>query len=285
VIEPVLKDDHFLTDVRFANVSDDHFRLWWLGQSGFLVQWHGQHLLLDPYLSDSLTVKYANSDQPHIRMTARVVDPGRLNFITAVSSSHAHTDHLDPGTLKPLLRASPQLVLVIPEANRKLVAERLNVPAAMPVGLNDGQSITVGAFRFTGVSSAHERLEYDAAGNSRFLGYIVQLGEWTIYHSGDTILYDGMAAKLRPFAVDIAMLPINGRAPGRGVPGNLDGGEAAWLGREIGARTVIPCHWDMFTFNTARVQEFIEAARRVGQRSDVLRCGQRWESRSLGSPR
>jgi L-ascorbate metabolism protein UlaG (beta-lactamase superfamily) len=29
--------------------------LWWLGLSGFLIQWQGHHLLLDPYLSDSLT--------------------------------------------------------------------------------------------------------------------------------------------------------------------------------------------------------------------------------------
>ena len=83
MIEPALRDDAFLADVAGAAreaEGTDRFHLWWLGQSGFLVQWRGYHLLLDPYLSDSLTRKYAGTDKPHVRMTARVVDPERLAF-------------------------------------------------------------------------------------------------------------------------------------------------------------------------------------------------------------
>ena len=54
MIQPLLTDEAFLADVRQKDRDDDAFRLWWLGQSGFLVQWQGYHLLLDPYLSDSL---------------------------------------------------------------------------------------------------------------------------------------------------------------------------------------------------------------------------------------
>ena len=48
-------------------------------------------LLLDPYLSDSLTQKYTATDKPHVCMTARVVAPERLDFIDLVTSSHNHT--------------------------------------------------------------------------------------------------------------------------------------------------------------------------------------------------
>ena len=65
-------------------------------------------LLLDPYLSDSLTDKYAQTDKPHAGMTERVVAPERLNFIDVATSSHNHTDHLDPDTLGPLLKANPR---------------------------------------------------------------------------------------------------------------------------------------------------------------------------------
>ena len=57
------------------------------------MQWNDHHLLLDPYLSDSLTRKYAATDKPHVRMTELVIDPARLDFIDAVTSSHNHTDH------------------------------------------------------------------------------------------------------------------------------------------------------------------------------------------------
>ena len=55
MIRPALKDEALLADIRTASRNDHHFRLWWLGQSGFLLQWKGEHLLFDPYLSDSLT--------------------------------------------------------------------------------------------------------------------------------------------------------------------------------------------------------------------------------------
>ena len=61
MIKPVLQDDDFLRDVQGHREDREHLHLWWLGQSGFLLQWHGHHLLLDPYLSDSLTHKYAGT--------------------------------------------------------------------------------------------------------------------------------------------------------------------------------------------------------------------------------
>ena len=76
-----------------------------VGQSGYLVKWKGHRLLIDPYLSDSLTRKYAGTDKPHVRMTARVIAPEQLDFIDVVTSSHNHTDHLDAETLGPLLAA------------------------------------------------------------------------------------------------------------------------------------------------------------------------------------
>jgi L-ascorbate metabolism protein UlaG (beta-lactamase superfamily) len=214
-------------------------------------------------------------------MTELVVSPGRLDFIEFATSSHNHTDHLDAETLLPLLEANPGMTLVIPEANREFVAGRLGIDAAMPVGLNAGESATVGSFEITAVPAAHEEVERDEGGRCRFLGYVVRFGGWTVYHSGDTLLYDGMVEALRPFRIDAALLPINGRAPERRVAGNLNASEAAWLAKQAGARTVIPCHYEMFTFNTADPREFAAAAAGEGQRCDILRCGERWDSRSL----
>jgi len=276
VIRPVLQDDAFLADVRTANRDDEHFRLWWLGQSGFLVQWKRRHLLLDPYLSDSLTKKYAATDKPHVRMTERVIDPARLDFIDVVTSSHNHTDHLDGETLGPLLKANPRLVMVAPEANRDFIAGRLGIGRSFPVGLRDGESAIVGSFRVTAVPARHEEITPEC------LGYVVEFGHWRIYHSGDTLLYEDMADRHRPFAVDVALLPINGRAPERRVAGNLSGPEAARLAKAMAAQMVIPCHYEMFEFNTADPAEFVRTAESIGQAYRVLRCGERWESTALG---
>jgi len=278
MIQPLQSSEQFLADVAQARHQLNTLHLWWLGQSGYLVQWQGQHLLLDPYLSDSLTRKYAATDKPHVRMTARVIAPEQLDFIDVVTSSHNHTDHLDAETLLPLLRVNSALRMVIPEANRAFVADRLGIDPAQPIDVNAGGSAAVGAFRFHGVPAAHEQIEQDAAGHHKYLGYIVQVGPWTIYHSGDTVLYEGMVKQLRHWPIDVAILPINGRAPERRVAGNLDGPEAAQLAKAIGAKVVIPCHYEMFEFNTASPADFVATAKRIDQPYCVLRAGERWHS-------
>ena len=281
MIKPALEDDTFLADVAAAREDFEHFHLWWLGQSGFLLQWQSHHLLFDPYLSDSLTKKYAATDKPHVRRTERVVAPERLNFINVVTSSHNHTDHLDPETLGPLLGANPKMDLVIPEANREFVIERLKIVAELPRGLDAGQFTTVAGFKIHAVPAAHEQLERDENGRHKFLGYVVEFDDAFVYHSGDTVLYDGMIEGLRRWPIDVALLPINGRAPERRVAGNLWGREAAQLAKDIGARLVIPCHYEMFEFNTATPDEFVAECQRLGQPYRVLRAGERWSSAEL----
>jgi L-ascorbate metabolism protein UlaG (beta-lactamase superfamily) len=278
VIRPVLSGDALLADVRASDKRDGNFRLWWLGQSGFLLQWQGVHVLLDPYLSDSLTRKYRETDKPHVRMTELVIEPARLSFADIATSSHNHTDHLDAETLGPLLAGNPHLKLVIAEANRAFVAERLGIDSTNPIGVDGGTTVEVMGIRFSGVASAHETVERDEDGRARFLGYVLQFGEWVVYHSGDTIRYPGMAESLARFGVHVALLPINGRAPERRVPGNLSGLEAAHLAKDIGAGTVIPCHYEMFQFNTASPNDFVAECGRIGQSCRVLRCGERWDS-------
>jgi L-ascorbate metabolism protein UlaG (beta-lactamase superfamily) len=93
--------------------------------------------------------------------------------------------------------------------------------------------------------------------------------------------YEGMEKILRRFSIDVAILPINGRDPRRKVAGNLNAAEAAALGKEIKARTVIPCHYDMFTFNTADPANFGREAEAIGQPHQVLQAGERWSSHRL----
>jgi L-ascorbate metabolism protein UlaG (beta-lactamase superfamily) len=275
MIAAALKDEALLADIRTASRNDHQFRLWWLGQSGFLLQWKGEHLLFDPYLSDSLTKKYATTDKPHVRMTELAVDPARLTFIDVCTSSHNHTDHLDAETLNPLRQANPSMKFVIAEANRAFVTERLGCDPSWPVGLNDGDAVTLGGFTLTAVPAAHEEL------GPQYTGFIAKFGPWTVYHPGDTMLYDGMAARLRRFKIQVALLPINGSAPERRVAGNLNAREAASLAKKIGARITIPMHYDMFTFNTAPASDFEVAAREEGIGFKVLQCGERWSSESL----
>ena len=276
MIKPVLQGRAFLEDIDRARNLPDQLHLWWLGQSGFLIQWQGHHLLLDPYLSDSLTRKYAGTDKPHVRMTERLIAPEQLDFIDVVTSSHNHTDHLDGETLIPLWEANPNLTVILPRPNVSFAAERLHVaPGRLTPIRVDGPALEFWPYTFEAIPSAHETLEQDEHGDHRFIGFIIRAGKWTLYHSGDCVLYEGLADRLRKWKIDVALLPINGRDPARGVPGNFSAEEAAQLGKQVQAGLVIPCHYEMFEFNTVSPQAFVKAAEQIGQKYAVLKNGER----------
>ncbi len=270
------KDEAFLTDVHRARTeAGEGLHLWWLGQSGFLLQWKGRHLLLDPYLSDSLTQKYAGTDKEHIRMTERVVAPENLDFIDVVTTSHNHTDHLDADTLLPVFQQNPKIAFIGPEANRDFINDRLGIECDRMLGLCDGQSVEVEGIQFTGIAAAHNERELDAAGRDKFLGFIVEWGPWTIYHSGDTRLYEGLVDRLKRFRIDLAFLPINGFKPERQVAGNLNAKEAVDLAKKTEMAHVVPHHFHMFTFNTVEPDEFREMAEASGLAAAILENGER----------
>jgi L-ascorbate metabolism protein UlaG (beta-lactamase superfamily) len=300
VIEPALSDDAFLADLEAVRLRAGTVDLWWLGQSGFLMYHRGRWALVDPYLSDSLTAKYAKTDKPHVRMAGRVISPAKLargigQSIT-ITSSHAHTDHLDPDTLRPLVESGVVDKIIAPQAAFALAIERSSAanthrPPSFE-GADEGSGHQIGAgIKVKAIAAAHETIERDEAGHCKFLGYVFEFSpfapdargevwmfekELTIYHSGDTIVYDGMVERLRQFKIDVAILPINGKV------GNMNGAMAARLAKEIGASLVIPCHYDMFEFNTADpADEFIPECERIGQAYRVLRLGERFSSSEI----
>lgn len=278
LIPAVVKDEAFISEVESYQPDEDNFHLWWLGQSGYLILWKNKRVLIDPYLSDSLTKKYAATNKPHTRMSERVVDPGLLKNISIVTSSHNHTDHLDGETLIPLIKNNPGIKFIVPEANRKFVCERVQIPTDFPVGLNDRENISVDEFTFHGLPAKHNEIERDEHGRCKFMGYIISFGKWNIYHSGDTLWFDEMVELIKPFKVDVTLLPINGNEPSRGVAGNLNCREAVQLGKAINAHMVIPCHYDMFTFNTADPKKFENEAKNAGQSYFILEPGGHFSS-------
>jgi L-ascorbate metabolism protein UlaG (beta-lactamase superfamily) len=282
LIKPVKQGEALAKEISDAKASgtENAIDIWWLGQSGFLIQWNKKLLLLDPYLSDSLTKKYAATEKPHVRVSELVIDPSLLLGIDIVTSSHHHTDHLDGETLQPILKNNPGISFIIPEAHRLLAVERAKCDKAFPIGMSDGEEVSIDGFTFHGIPSAHNEIEFDQNGKCIFMGYVVKFGKWCVYHSGDTLAHSELANLLKPFQLNVAFLPINGNLPERKVPGNMNAKEAARLAKRIGTKLVIPHHFDLFEFNTVDPFEFAITAASVDQKFRILSLGERYR---LGS--
>ncbi len=278
LIRPIRSGPALVAEIAATRPAPGSLAIWWLGQSGFLIKTADGLLAIDAYLSEHLTAKYAGTAREHVRMTEAPLRGADLAGVDLALASHKHSDHLDPGTLPDLMRASGQALAVVPAP---LVdhAVGLGINPARVAGLEAGQAIERAGFRVRAVPSAHEGLDTDDRGRHLFLGFVIEAQGRRLYHSGDGLAYPGLVDHLGPGPFDVLFLPINGRDPARGVPGNMTSAEAVDLAARVRPRFVVPHHYDMFTFNTVPVGECEAEARRLpaGVAAKVLRCGELWE--------
>lgn len=249
-------------------------QVWWLGQAGFLIVQNGLRIVIDPYLSDSLAEKYQGTAFPHRRMMPPPVAPDGLRNVDWVLCTHAHTDHMDPGTLPALLAANPAARALVPRAEVEKALAR-GIPADRLVTIDAGESLDLGGVTCIAIPAAHEQMTRTEAGHL-YLGYVLAGGGTSLWHSGDTIPWPGQAEWLLPFRVDLALLPVNGRDAIRaanGVPGNLTLPEALLLADGIGARAMLGHHFGLFDFNTLDPEEgrYLLAALPHRTRAELVR--------------
>jgi L-ascorbate metabolism protein UlaG (beta-lactamase superfamily) len=278
LIQPTQSGETLLKDMVTTRLESGEVALWWLGQSGYAIKTASALFCIDLYLSEHLTAKYASSNKPHIRMTEAPLRGKELTGVEWVFASHKHSDHLDPGTMPDLFVASPDARLVLPAAIADY-AVGLGLPSERLIPTRGSETFEVGPLTVHSIPSAHPGLDYTADKGYPFLGFVIQVDGLTFYHSGDTLVYDGLAGRLRKFDLDIAFLPINGtdaRRDALQVPPNMNAQEAVELAVRIHPRLVIPHHYDMFTFNTADVRDFEKLADAAGVPNRGLRCGQKF---------
>lgn len=237
-----------------------------LGQAGFLFEGDSVSLAVDPYLSFAIERNGTDLGRRFIRRFPPPIAPAQLSHVAGVLITHAHDDHCDPETIGLLAATAPHVRYfgpspVLSTLRAQDIPEERLVRVRSMIPIEVGPNCTI-----TPLPSAHYGFDTDSDGEPAYLGYIVELDGTVCYHSGDTVLYDGLSEVLGAMQIDVALLPVNGRDAQRealGITGNLEPEEAFGLAREIGATVLIPMHNDLFDINR-RDSEVVESAwRRV----------------------
>ncbi|GCE23957.1 MBL fold metallo-hydrolase [Dictyobacter kobayashii] len=235
--------------------------LWWLGQASFALRSASTTVLIDPFLTN---------------IEGRVVSPPftaeECPPVDLVLYTHEHIDHLDVPTLQILARhpSRPRFIAPSPIVDQVLKA---GVDPEQLQGVQPEEDLTIGTTRIIPLPALHglsfPPVAYSfgqeiSNGQYRYLGYVIELAGVRIYHPGDTLVFDGLVEKLQPLAIDLALLPINGRSYSRerqNLVGNMDEREAADLAASAGIQTVIPTHYEMFAGNVGRPGFFVDYIR------------------------
>ncbi len=259
--------------------SDASF--WWLGQAGFLFRYQDQVFLLDPYLSNCLARKYAHSEFKHKRLMESPMRAQDMSPLHWIFCTHRHSDHMDPETLPVLMRANPQCKVIAPAAERdQLATLGLSGDRAVLVCEGDHLQLTPN-MSVEVIASAHEELQTNEQGQDHFLGFVIRMGDITVYHSGDCVPYEGLAERLAQAKIDVAFLPVNGRDDLRrqhNIPGNFSFAEALELCSAADIPRMVCHHFGMFSFNTIKREVLLGLVEKAGTRSraTVPRVDQRY---------
>jgi L-ascorbate metabolism protein UlaG (beta-lactamase superfamily) len=226
-----------------------------LGQSGCRLGFPGCTVYLDPYLSNAVQELDAAD---LARLLPIPFAPQTVTDADWVLLTHEHIDHCDPHTLPALADASPGARFMGPAPVIALLS-KWGIAADRLQLASEGWTDLAPDVRIHAVPAAHPRIERDASGNLRHVGYVIARGEGRLYLAGDTSVVQELIDSLgRLGPISTAFLPVNehnfyrGR---RGIIGNMSIREAFQLAAELGVENLVPVHWDMFAANAASVDE------------------------------
>jgi L-ascorbate 6-phosphate lactonase len=226
-----------------------------LGQTGLRIDLGGLTVLVDPYLSHSVQ----QLDSPDlVRQVPIPYQPHELRSVDWVLITHEHMDHCDPHTLPALAQASPQARFIGPLPVRNQL-EKWGISSDRIIQASPDELVLGAGLRVMAVPAAHPKIFLDQSSQPQAVGYLFKRNGRSLYLAGDTSVCDELLEKLKALGpIDTALLPVNEDnffRRRRGIVGNMTIREAFGLAAEVGIRSVVPVHWDMFAVNSASPEE------------------------------
>jgi L-ascorbate metabolism protein UlaG (beta-lactamase superfamily) len=187
-----------------------------LGHACFELTEGDTRVLIDPFLTGN----------PKAAVEAGDVDPTHI-FLT-----HGHADHW--GDVVDIAKRTGAQCVAIVELANELGDQGVENVADPNLG---------GTVEFDGgwvrlVPAWHTSTTPGGTVNTP-AGLVVNLGGKTVYHLGDTSLFSDLSLPGKRDAIDVALMCIGGHY-------TMDRHDAVTAAELVGAKQVIPCHYDTF---------------------------------------
>ncbi len=218
----------------------------WLGWAGVEIEHEGATVVIDP-LADPAGVFAGLGGEPgEVELPA--VEPAGPGAVAGLVS-HLHRDHTDAGALADALASGAAVHhptpaedgnLALAQAEHELGAAGLSRRA-----IATWEPVDAGPFTCTALPAV------DGLGDPQ-VSWLVEAGGRRVLHLGDTIFHGywwRMARRHGPF--DLVFVPINGAVidfphlqPPSVLAAAMEPEQAALAGDLLGARTVVPMHYD-----------------------------------------
>ena len=250
-----------------ARWSDSALTAAWIGHSTILLNFFGMKIITDPVFSDRIGLHIAGlfTLGPR-RLVKPALLPEELPPVDLILLSHAHMDHLDVPSLKHLNRSIP----IIMAKNTYDVIDDLDFQRVYELDWGkwtSSQGMRVEALEVKHFGWRYPWEEDRSRGNPdgrSYNGYLLSYAGHHIVFGGDTAYHEKFRTLCdRNIQIDLAMMPIGAYDPW--IRNHASPEQALMMADQMGARSLLPMHWNTFIQSQEPTGEPLQRLRRAAQ--------------------
>ena len=220
-------------------------KITWLSHAGFIINSpEGKTIVIDPWIKDN----------PLCPIKLEDIKEADIVLVT-----HDHFDHM--GNAVDIVKNTGATIVVAPETAGKLQSE-MGLSADNIVfggyGMNIGGSAEIKGITITMTQALH------SSETAAPTGFIIKLEDGkTIYHAGDTGIFESMRLLGELYNIDLALVPI-------GSVFVMDPYQAAHSLRLLKPKKAIPMHYKTFPIIEQDASRFVELAKQIAPEVEVI---------------
>lgn len=233
----------------------DQIGVTWLGHAGFFAQVANVNLIIDP--------NWALWHGPVKRVRHPSLWASDLPPIDIVLVTHAHFDHLHLPSLRRIARGQP---IIVPKGVGDIVKR---CGFGQIIELDTWQSAQYRDLHITLTPARHwgARMIHDT--HRGFGGYLIDGPDRSLFHCGDSSMFDGFHEIGQRSSVDLALIPIGAYDAPSGRAVHMNPEEALDAFAMLGAQHMVPMHHDTFPLGGEPIQEPVERLVRAAMQRQI----------------
>jgi len=202
-------------------------KIQYLAHSSFVFSSKGLNVLVDPFINhESKEAKYKSLVECPITIDG-------LKNIGLILITHEHFDHCDKQAVESIAKRDSSCVVA-----HESVLKDLNIPPTLKKPVSIGDELSLKGANIEVFPAHHPSSFYP-------LSFLIEFGNLSIFHAGDTDLLDAFNS----ITPDVALLPIGGNI-------TMDLIDAVKVTKTMKPKYVMPMHYNTFDFIKADPKEF-----------------------------